>query len=297
MRAPEETYVDVGDARLCVWRWHHERTKRPILFLHATGFHARLWDAIIEAFPDHPCYAADLRFHGQSSKEGTVDWPLMGQDVIDLIEALELRDFLLVGHSIGGYLSTLAAAAYPDRVRELLLLDPVIMSPERYALAKQMETMVKPDDHPGAKRRNEWSGPEEMIERFRERKPFDRWTERALHDYCAHALTDADKEDVRQLLCDPLHEVQVYIRHNGPAIAAAMKKVEAPTTIVRAVEPKADEMMFDFSKSPTWPELAQSYAHARDIYRDDLTHFIPMEDPDLVVGLIREALAGEWHAA
>ena len=62
MRTPEETYIEVGDARLCVWRWAGDAAKQPILFLHATGFHARLWDAIIEEFPDHSCYAADLRF-------------------------------------------------------------------------------------------------------------------------------------------------------------------------------------------------------------------------------------------
>lgn len=295
MRTPDETYVDLADAQFCVWRWAGEAGKQPILFLHATGFHARLWDEIIESFPEHPCYAVDLRFHGRSSKEGQVDWPLMGQDIIALIEKLDLTNFLLVGHSIGGYLGTLAAAAHPKRIKELLLLDPVIMSPERYQLAKQMEAMVKPEDHPGAKRRNEWSGPGEMQERFKDRKPFDRWQQRALEDYCTHALTAPGAGGVRRLRCDPIHEVQVYLRHNGPVIQDAMTKVLAPTTIVRAVEPDPNEMMFDFSKSPTWPELAGAYQNARDMYHSDLTHFIPMEAPDLVVSYIKQSLAGRWR--
>lgn len=293
MRSPEETYVDVGGARLRVWQWPGDAAKQPILFLHATGFHARLWDEIIESFPDHPCYAVDLRFHGCSSKEGVVHWPSMADDIIALVKVLDLRDFVLVGHSIGGYLGTLTAAAYPERVAQLLLLDPVIMSPERYAMAKQLEAAVKPEDHPVAKRRTEWLGPEEMVERFKGRAPFDKWQPRALADYCAHALSEPDEKGVRTLLCDPLHEVQIYLQHSGDVIHSTLGKVETPTTIIRAREPGPDDTVYDFSLSPTWPELVGAFPSARDIYRDDLTHFIPMQAPDLVVSYIREALTGD----
>jgi hypothetical protein len=43
----------------------------------------------------------------------------------------------------------------------------------------------------------------------------------------------------------------------------------------------------DFSKSPTWPELADQFEHGQDVYLPGLTHFIPMQEPRMVAAFIR----------
>jgi hypothetical protein len=45
----------------------------------------------------------------------------------------------------------------------------------------------------------------------------------------------------------------------------------------------------DFAASPTWPKLAAQFARGRDVYLPELTHFIPMQAPDLVARYILEA--------
>ncbi len=282
--------VDVGDIEVGVWHWPGAAgdANTPLVFLHATGFHARCWDAVIEALPEYSAYALDLRFHGTSGKQGDVEWPIMAADVVAVLDKLDLAGVYLIGHSVGGYLATIAAAERPGRISKLLLVDPVIFSPERYGFAEQLRQMMKPEDNPISKRRNAWEGPEEMYERFKARSPFDLWQDRVLRDYCAHALVSGDAP--RQLACDPLHEVQIYLHQNGAAINAAIPKVKQPVTILRAIEATEADAPFDMSKSPTWPELAAQYANATDEYHPELTHFIPMQAPDLVVKTIRSGL-------
>ncbi|MET0208782.1 MAG: alpha/beta hydrolase family protein [Burkholderiaceae bacterium] len=50
-------------------------------------------------------------------------------DVTALIEAEELRDVVLVGHSYGGMVVTGAADALPDRVRQLVYVDAMVPLP------------------------------------------------------------------------------------------------------------------------------------------------------------------------
>ena len=294
IRTPEQLSVDVGDMELTVWYWPGDNGSEgdPLVFLHATGFHARCWDSIIEDAPNHPTYAVDLRFHGSSGKVGDVEWPVMAADVAVALERLNLRNALIVGHSIGGYLATVAAAAQAERVAQLLLLDPVIMAPERYAFAEQMRGFMKPEHNPISRRRNAWADGGEMYARFKDRAPFSLWQDRVLRDFCDHALAPGDAP--RKLACDPLHEVQIYMNQNGAVIQDALTRVEVPVTILRAEEATEADDPFDMSKSPTWPKVAEQFANAREIYLPELTHFIPMQAPDLVVGYIREALEGRW---
>lgn len=291
MCAPEWTSVDVGDTELGVWQWPGEGD--PLVFLHATGFHARCWDAVIEKLPPElagrPCYAIDLRFHGTSGKTGDVEWPIMAHDIINALDKLDLQNVFLIGHSIGGYLATITAAKRPERVSRLLLLDPVIMAPERYAMSKQMRQFMKPEDNPISRRRNAWDGPGEMYDRFKARSPFDLWQDRVLKDFCEHAL--APGEAPRRLACDPMHEVQIYLHQNGDAIQAAIPEVKQPVTILRAVEPTESDDPFNMSKSPTWPEIADQFENAREEYHAELTHFIPMQAPELVVATIAKELS------
>jgi len=288
VRSVEWLSVDVGDIEIGVWYWpaEIENENEPLVFLHATGFHARCWDAVIEAVPEKPAYALDLRFHGSSGKKGDVEWPILAADVASVLTELDLKHAFIVGHSIGGYLATVAAAAQPSRVSRLLLIDPVIMAPERYALAEKMRQFLKPEDNPISKRRNEWRDGNEMYERFKGREPFSLWQDRVLRDFCEFALTPGTVP--LRLACNPLHEVQIYQNQNGAVIKEAIQQVKVPVVILRAKEHTDADSPFDMRKSPTWPEAAGRFFDGREVYFPELTHFIPMQRPDLVAEYIRE---------
>jgi len=257
--------------------------------LHATGFHGRCWDEIARRLPDAHLYAVDLRFHGGSERCGEVSWQLMADDIERLLLKLDLRGVVGVGHSIGGYLLACAAARQPGRFKQLVLIDPVIFARHQYLDRFEHLERADPARNPVSRRKNQWRDAEEMYQRFRNRPPFDRWQAQILRDYCDHALREVPGETGLQLACNPLHEAAIYLGQKGNEIIHdLLPRLKLPVTLLRAAPDP--ENLDNFAASPTWPGLADALPNAREIYLPGMSHFIPMEDPDLVASVIREAI-------
>jgi len=287
MRQPNIRRIELADISLQVAEWPGNGD--PVLLLHATGFHSRCWDGIARRLADVHLYAADLRFHGGSDRSGVVNWQTMAGDIGQLLQKLDLRDVVGVGHSIGGYLLATVAARQLDRFKHLVLIDPVIFPRQEYVDRFEHPGSFDPARNPARKRKNQWRDAEEMYQRFRNRPPFDRWQVQILHDYCAHALREVPGESELQLACDPLHEATIYMSQKGNGIIYdLLPRLTLPVTLLRAA-PDPDNF-YNFAASPTWPGLAEALPDAREIYLPGMSHFIPMEDPDLVAGVIREAI-------
>ena len=260
MQQPREFRVDIGEVELSVAEW--AGASDPILLLHATGFHSRCWNQVIKYLPDCHIFAVDLRFHGNSGDTGEVDWNILVDDINVLVGQLNLSNLVGVGHSIGGHLVARAAAHSPDRFKHLVLIDPVIMSPERYAKMEAHTLGIAAQDHPVSRRKNKWRDADEMYQRFRDRAPFNTWLPAVLRDYCDYALRPADEEGYRQLACDPINEASVYLNQVGnEAIHSELSRITTPVTLLRA--PPAQNTMADLSNSPTWPELASALPHSK----------------------------------
>ena len=103
------------------------RGQRPtLLFVHATGFHARVWDKIIDAMGDIHTISVDQRGHGRSEKKKIQHWDEVITDVAELIEQLDLTNVLAIGHSMGGHALIGAGARMQDRFQRIVAIDPVI---------------------------------------------------------------------------------------------------------------------------------------------------------------------------
>lgn len=283
MQDPREFRVDIGDVELSVAEWAGQSD--PVLLLHATGFHSRCWNQVVKRLPGRHIYAVDLRFHGSSGDTGEVDWNILAEDIRILITQLDLVNVVGVGHSIGGHLMARVAAQAPERFKHLVLIDPVIMSPERYAQMHEFTQGIDAKDHPVSRRKNQWRDADEMYQRFKGRAPFDSWQPEVLRDYCDYALRPADSNALRQLACDPINEASFYLNQSGnESIHHELSKITTPVTLLRA--PPGDDAMRDLSTSPTWPELASALPDCEEIFLPDLNHFIPMQDPALVAKCI-----------
>jgi pimeloyl-ACP methyl ester carboxylesterase len=65
-------------------------------------------------------------------------------------------------------------------------------------------------------------------------------------------------------------------------------KVTVPVRVIRARQRQPGEESAPFSTSPTPPGLASLFADADDVLMPEMSHFIPMEDPELVARQILE---------
>jgi lipase len=268
------------------WNAHARGLGDTIVLAHATGFHARCWDQVVARLGERHVVAIDQRGHGRSDGGLPVHWRDFGQDLAAALGALDLRAAVGVGHSMGGHAMTEAAALEPARIRRLVLIDPVIARPDRYA-DDPVWRLGGP--HPTARRRRRFASADEMLARLATRPPFDTWDPEVLRDYCVHGTRPATSGPGVVLACRPEFEAEVYMTSLGNGgIHERVRAVAAPVLVVRAMEPPSDGALADFRLSPTWPALAAAFRHGRDLHLPDRTHFLPMEDPTLTARLILE---------
>ncbi|HEV3123396.1 MAG TPA: alpha/beta hydrolase [Candidatus Dormibacteraeota bacterium] len=98
-----------------------------ILCVHGLSANQRSYDVIAPrlAAQGRRVVAIDLRGRGYSevTPPGTYGWDAHAADVLEIATALDAPMFDLVGHSMGGYVSMIAAARQPERIRRLVLID------------------------------------------------------------------------------------------------------------------------------------------------------------------------------
>jgi pimeloyl-ACP methyl ester carboxylesterase len=106
--------------------------QRPMLCVHGGAAHAHWYDFVAPGFtPDHHVRSLDLRGHGDSAwaEQHTYEWQQNAADLNAVAEKLDLRDYTLIGHSMGGMVSLVHAATYPGRIGRLIIVDSVMLMP------------------------------------------------------------------------------------------------------------------------------------------------------------------------
>lgn len=103
---------------------------QPVVFSHGWPLTADAWDAQMMFLCQrrHRVIAHDRRGHGRSSQPSNGnDMDTYADDLAELIEALDLRDIVLVGHSTGGGEVTRYVGRHgTDRVAKVVLVDAVV---------------------------------------------------------------------------------------------------------------------------------------------------------------------------
>ncbi len=287
-----EKNIEVNGVRLTYFErgTSFRGTKPTLLFLHATGFHARVWDKIINNFSEHHVIAVDQRGHGRSEKKKIENWTELITDISELIKHLDLLNITGIGHSMGAHALIGACGGLEDRFNNLIAIDPVIPEESAYqeAASEQVESI---EQHPIANRRNEFDSPEAMAKRLADKGSYSIFDPEMFMDYCRYGLLPKEGGKGYVLACPPEIEASVYMASRSNAdIYAAVRKIEIPVLIIRAKEIKKDRDLMDFSASPTWPGLANEFKNGHEIHFPDNTHFLPMELPDEISRIIQSQL-------
>lgn len=271
------------------WRAELRGLEPTLLFVHATGFHGRVWDEVIRRLPDRHVIALEQRGHGRSEATEIQGWPVFGRDLAAFAKALDLQAAVGIGHSMGAHALVQAAVYESDRFARLILIDPVIVAPQWY----HGPPLVEGEVHPASRRANYFDSPQAMIDRFKDRPPYSIFDPACLRDYCVHGLVPASDGKGFVLACEPMTEARVYqtARMNG-GVYASVRALQQPVLIIRAKLPSADRKVADFASSPTWPGLVNEFHHAHEVHLTEHTHLLPMQDPATIASLIRDELAG-----
>lgn len=107
--------------------------KPPLLLVHGGRDHCRNWDWTARLLRDDwHIIAPDLRGHGDSEwvNDGNYLSSDMAYDLAQLVEHLDLAPVTIVGHSLGGNVGIRFAAAFPEQVRKLAVIEGLGPSPK-----------------------------------------------------------------------------------------------------------------------------------------------------------------------
>ena len=103
---------------------------RPMVFAHGFGCDQNMWRLVTPAFERNRrvvlfdyvgAGGSDLSAY-DAERYATLDG--YAADVLEIVEALDLRDVVFVGHSVSAMVGVLAANAAPDRFGALVLVGP-----------------------------------------------------------------------------------------------------------------------------------------------------------------------------
>ena len=263
-------------------------TERPVdvVFLHANGFNALTYRSILAPLTkDLRILAVDQRGHGATTltaqAEGRTTWYDLRDDLLALLGTLDLTNVVLGGHSMGGTASLMAAAEAPQRVRSLVLFDPVILPSEAIAARQRGETIDNNLVQGAKRRRAVFPSRQAALDAYRGRGAFRSWSEEMLADYVAGGFRDLPSGEVT-LACEPVWEASNFTSHDHDTWSA-IRRTTRPIRMLRA----------EFETTARIEEgmAAMLAAGARIETVPGTTHFLPMERPELVRGALREAAA------
>jgi len=124
----------------------------PLILQHGGRDHCRSWDWVAaELAKDWHVIAPDARGHGDSawSPDGDYSMQAFVYDFAQLVHTLGHDQVTIVAHSLGGNIATRFTGFYPEKVRKLINIEGLGVSPKVLAA----RTAV-----PYAKRMREWIG-------------------------------------------------------------------------------------------------------------------------------------------
>ena len=255
-----------------------------ILFVHATGFNAETYRALLAplALQFH-VFACDLRGHGFSTlpvRPGLADgWTIFRDDLVVLLAQLTADPVIVAGHSLGATVGLMAAAADPSRVRALVLVEPVLAPPPGVEHNKPSTGLALK----AARRRNTFPSRDAALDSYRGRGIFASWPDSAIRDYLAGGLIEVG-DGTWRLACAPAWEAEIF-REAPRGIAQVARDIACPLTILCG----------SIASTATASELAlirRLKPDAQVVTLEGGTHFLPIEQPGRVAEQMVTGLTG-----
>jgi lipase len=278
---PDLKMQDVGGADLPYL--YYEGEASSILFAHATGFLPWLWHPVIKQLvPQNQIWVPYICNYRECDPEkGGLSWDIIAKDISTFCRSLKVKNPLVVGHSMGSTVLTIAAADYGIEPRGMILIEPIFLPEELYS----MEATVK--DHPLAsksiKRTNHWNNEEEAWAYLKSKSLFSDWDEEVLALYLKYGMEKQRAGDLK-LTCTPESEAAMFMGGWSRNPWPLLDKLTCPVLVVEG-EKSENKHFIDLKKA------VSLLRHGKYKSVEGAGHLIPMQKPKEVAQIIKEFLA------
>lgn len=277
---PEVLSQDIGDVE--IQYLHYPGDGPVVVLLHATGFQPWLWHPIArelaERFRVIAPYFCDHRVF--DPEDGGLGWLLLADDLSNLIRNLHIKEPMIVGHSMGATVASIAEVKNGPLASRMVLIEPIFLPSDFYNL----NITVK--DHPLAskaiRRRSGWSNETEARDYLRSKKLFMDWDEEMLDLYLEYGMTEADNGTLT-LACHPDREAALFMGGRDQDPWPLLEKITCPVLLVEGANSE-NRLVVDLARA------ASMIPGANLRVIPDAGHLVPMEKPRELLTLLREFL-------
>lgn len=265
----------------------------PLIFSHANSFPASTYRVLFAELRRRGFKVKALEKFGHDERYPVSNnWPHLTQQLIDFAAAEQDKtgeQAFLVGHSLGGFLSLMAAARQPELARGVLLLDsPVLGGWRAKSVGMAKTTQLIGAVSPGAisrKRRNHWPDAATALEHFRHKKAFAHWDDQVLRDYIDYCTHDENGQRVLSFQ----REVETAIYNTLPDNLDKLLRrhpLKCPAAFIGGTH--SQEM------KQVGMAMTEKVTRGRIMMLDG-SHLFPMEQPLTTAAAIEAALLNLLH--
>ncbi len=257
-----------------------------IAFAHANAYPAATYETLFAAWRRAGWrVVAPARLGHDATYPVVSNWRPTRDELIHFIESEAPGEKVqLVGHSLGGYLSLLAACKRPDLAACVVLIDaPLVTGWRAHSLRAMKLTGLIDRMGPGkvsSVRRWQWDSRDDAHQHYAAKRLFARWHPQVLRDYIAAGL-EPDEQGVR------LHfqrEVETRFYRTLPHHLGALLRRHAPRCPVSYIGGTQSAEMRQAG-------MAATLALVRErVQWIEGSHLVPMEQPEAVAAAALRAL-------
>ncbi len=260
-----------------------------LVFSHGNSFPASTYGVMLASLKKRGFAVKCIEKFGHDARYPvTNNWPHVVQELADFTRPLVEKSgekVWLVGHSLGGILSTMCAARHPELVLGVVLLDsPVIGGWKATALGAAKASGIMGNISPSKvsqRRTQSWASTQAAYDNFKSKRAFALWDDQVLRDYIDHG-TFTGKDDRRHLSFDRAIETQIYntLPDNLPNLLRR-KPLQCAAAFIGGLQ--------SAELKRTGTSLTERFTRGRMSWVDG-THLFPMEKPLATAALVEAAI-------
>ena len=216
-----------------------------VLFFHGNSFPASTYQVMLNELRRRGLQVHTLEKIGHNpAYPVTSNWPHLVEEVHAFAKPLvdaHQGPVILVGHSLGGMLSLMLAALYPELAHAVVMVDaPAVAGWQANLLLLSKKLSFTAKYSPGAvskKRRHQWGSLEEVRQHFASKKNFARWHPQALEDYVQHGTQEVMVDGQMRRELSFSREIETLIYNTVPHHLESLIKrhpLKCPISLVAA---------------------------------------------------------------
>ena len=269
----ETAEVSIGELDIAYLRSKEAVEGDTLVLIHGFGANKDNWTRLAKEFKgEFNVYAIDLPGHGDSSKPLDIGYRFEDQVnyLNQVLAELGVKQFHMMGNSMGGAITALYAATHPEQIQTAVLFDPAGI----FEYESELVDRVLDGDNPLIPKKE--GDFDRLLDFALEKRPFVPWP---IFDVMEEkAIANREVNEV----------IFAAIRDTGfePDFRHAITRIEAPVLVVWG---KLDRVI-DYRNADVFVE---AIPNARKVLLDNVGHAPMVEVPKESAQLFREFLANE----